>query len=280
MTKPKRAFDTEYGRFYAHPASGVPSNIMRSAPFDPSAPTSPKPSVTNIIALMDEGFLPGYYAKLVSEYAVANFSQLKYAAERFGPDVAIGQLKAVPNRPNPEGLIGDEVHDAIDRYHQGEQIEDFETVTAKHMFERYLEFFGKHRPKVVRTEFTVWSYKHGYAGSGDLMWRLGDRLWIVDSKTGTRVYPKVAMQNAALANADVIIEEDGTEKVMPSIDNLGVLHIRPRSCRLYELQHTDAAFAAFLALKTAFDWIRFEKQDTIPLMPVLQVPEGVISEAD
>jgi hypothetical protein len=273
MTKPKRAFDTEYGRFYAHPASGVPSNIMRSAPFDPSAPTSPKPSVTNIIALMDEGFLPGYYAKLVSEYAVANFSQLKYVAERFGPDVAIGQLKAVPNRPNPSSAIGDDVHNHIDLYHQGEDLPDFETITAKHMFERYLQFYAAYKPNVMYSEFTVWSYKYGYAGSGDLMWMLDGKRWIVDSKTGIRPYPKVAMQNAALANADVIIEEDGTETPMPQADSLGVLHLRPMSCRLYPLQHTDAAFQAFLGLKTAFDWMRFEKQDTIPLMPVLQVPE-------
>lgn len=274
MTKPKRAFDTEYGRFYAHPASGVPSAVGRTVPFDPSAPTSPKPSVTNIIAMMDEGFLPGYYSRLVAEYAVDNFSQLKFTADRFGRDLAVGQLKAVPNRPHPNAAIGDEVHAAIDDYHHGVKIEDdrWDTITAKHTFAQYMAFAETHRPEVLRTEFTVWSYKHGYAGSGDLLLRLDNNLWVVDSKTGTKAREKVALQNSALAHGDVIIEEDGTESPMPPVDKLGVLHIRPRSCKLYELQHTEAAFTAFLALKTVFDWTRFEKQSTIPAVPYLEVP--------
>jgi hypothetical protein len=281
LTKPKRAFDTEYGRFYAHPASGVPSNIMRPQNFDPDAPTSPKPSVTNIIGMMDEGFLPGYYAKLVSEYAVDNFGSIKYTADRFGRDVAVGQLKAVPSRPNPAAAIGDDVHDAIDKLHS-EGIEDpeFQTPTARQMFARYVEFFKAHKPEIVRSEFTVWSYKYGYAGSGDLMWRLDDTLWVVDTKTGARVYPKVAMQNAAIAHGDVIIEDDGSESLMPIVKNLGVLHVRPRSCRLYEIQHAHEAFQAFLGLKAAFDWVRFEKPSTIPLLPVLQVPELEVEDGE
>jgi hypothetical protein len=282
LTKPKRAFDTEYGRFYAHPASGVPSAIMRPQNFDPDAPTSPKPSVTNIIRMMDEGFLPGHYAKLVSEYAVDNFGSIKYTADRFGRDVAVGQLKAVPSRPNAAAAIGDEVHAAIDKFHQGgiTDPQEFSTTTAKQMFARYVEFYLAHKPKILRSEFTVWSYEHGYAGSGDLMWLLDDKCWVVDTKTGVRAYPKVAMQNAAIAHGDVIIEDNGTETPMPPVDFLGVLHVRPRSCRLYELQHTEAAFRAFLGLKTVFDWTRFEKPSTIPLLPVLQVPELEVDDGE
>lgn len=270
MTAPSMAFDTEFGRFYSHPASGVQSAIGITLAMG-DGPYAPRPSITNIIRMMDEGFLPGHYAKLVAEHAVDNFGQIQFTATRFGRDMAVGQLKAVPNRPHPNTVIGDEVHAAIDLLHrEGVITEDFTSSTSRQMFDRYRDFLDRHQPRVLRSEYTVWSYAHGYAGTGDLLWELGDALWIVDTKTGVRPYPKVAMQNAALANADVILEPNGTEVAMHEAHKLGVLHLRPRSCRLYELEHVNAAWEAFLALKVAFDWMRFHKPLTIPSSPAYE----------
>lgn len=274
MTAPERSFNTNFGRFYAHPSSGVTGlgisalamiNLMQL-----KGPNAPKPSVTNVIKVMDEGFLPGYHAKLVAEHAVSHLDAIRDTVAKFGDAVAIGALKAVPSQPHPAGPIGDEVHAAIDKFHEGEPIPELTTITARRMFARYLGFVAEHKPEVIRTEFTCWSYKYGYAGTGDLLWRFRGGIWIVDTKTGARVYPKVAMQNAALANADVIITADGDEIPMVQVDKIGCLHVRPMSARLYELQHADMAFAAFLGLKTVFDWMRYHKELTVPEVPILE----------
>lgn len=217
---------------------------------------------------MDEGFLPGFYAKLVAIHAVENLDSVKATISKFGPDVAIGQLKAVPSQPHPNAAIGDEVHDAIDAWVHGREIPELTTVTAKHMFEQWLHFMEKESPEIVATEFTVWSYKYGYAGTGDLLWKYQDALWLVDTKTGQNIWPKVAMQCTALAKADVILDGDGTERPMPKVSRYGGMHIRPRSAKLYELQYADEAFEAFLALKTAFDWTRFYRDSTLPQEPL------------
>lgn len=239
-------------------------------------PFTPKPSITNIIGTLDEKFLPSFYSKLVAEHAVNNLGALNYSVEKFGPQISINALKAVPNRPNPAAAIGDEVHNAIDEFCTTGAItpeENFATLTASRMYRQFLAFMKAEKPEVIASEFTVWSYRFGYAGTGDLMWRWRDAVWIVDTKTGNRVYPKVAMQCAALANADVIISDTGQELEVPKADKLGVFHVRPRSARLYELQNADEAFKAFVGLKAAFDWVRFYKPLTVPATPVAEVQQ-------
>jgi hypothetical protein len=222
--------------------------------------------------MMDEGFKPDYYAKLVAEHAVTNLDQIRYQVDKFGPQVAIGALKAIPSQPNANAGIGDEIHLAIDQW-CGNPDNDpvFTTVTAAHMYEQWLNFVKKHPVEILRSEFTVWSYKYGYAGTGDLLWRdLTDgRTGLIDTKSGNNVYPKVAMQTSALAHGDVIIHDDGTEEPMIPVDFQGVMHIRPRSVKLYQLQETDQAFKAFLACRELFEWQALYKPNTIPEDPMV-----------
>lgn len=276
MTKPALSYSTSYGRFYNHPSQQAPAGSAFDGPSgETETAYSPKPSITNIISVIDEGFLPSYYAKLVATEAVEHFDGLKYQIETFGAEVAINSLKSIPKRSNEAAKIGDEVHAAIDNLiATGVEPEEYGSGTARDMFSRFKNFLAFNPDfEILRTEFTVWSYNSGYAGTGDLLVRFQDRLWIVDTKTGSRVYPKVALQCAALANADVILEEDGTETPLGDVlggvrPKLGVLHVRPRSARLYELQHQEEAWQAFLAAKQIFDWQRYWKAVTVPRMPV------------
>lgn len=228
-----------------------------------SGPYQPNPSITNIIGVMDKPFLPPYYARLVAEYAVDNLESLKFSRDRFGRDMAVGSAKAVVNLPHPNAAIGDEVHDAIDRWVKSGQsliLEDFEfsTSTAENMFRQFLNFMAVRQPEVVRSEYTVWSYKYGYAGTGDLLWRDQGKLCVVDTKTGTNVHPEVTMQTMAIAMADVILDEDGTEHPIgwgrDAMPDLYVLHVRPRSVKLHKLGMEREAWRTFLACKQIFDW--------------------------
>lgn len=281
MTNPLNSYQTNFGRFYSHPSvtpaahklSAVGS-LARDLPgfgaVDPKDPYGPKPSITNITGMIDKKFLPPYYAKLVAEHAIPNLESLIAKREQFGNDIAIGVLKAVVNQPNPAALIGDEVHAAIDAWIKGEPATPLTTPTARNMFAQFENFMSIVKPKILHSEYTVWSYAHGFAGTGDLMWlidrsvvspqgvNIPEGVWIVDTKSGNNVYPEVALQTTAAAHADVILDGDGNESPMPSSDVQGVLHVRPRSVKLHKLERTDEAWETFLAAKRIFDWKRFD----------------------
>jgi hypothetical protein len=273
MTQPLGSFNTNFGRFYAHPAAAtstesrhgtiLASQITPLSAGNPDDPYAPKPSITNIIGMMSKDFLPPIYAKLVATYAVEHLDQIADLVKRFGPDVAIGTLKGTVNQPHPAAAIGDEVHSAIDALIRDEEATPLTSTTAVRMFAQFAHFLEVFRPEVIRSEYTVWSYGHGYAGTGDLMWRTADGLWIVDTKTGARIHPEVAMQTAAIANADVILDASGAELPMPPGDILGVIHVRPMSVKLHRLEREAEAFEAFLACKRIFDWRRFDAEQVI-----------------
>ena len=267
MTAPLRSYDTNFGRFYSHPSvAPKPASRWPDESEEVETPYSPKPSITNIMKMLDEAFLPGYHSKLVAEYAVDNIDQLADWLHEHpdGRQTLISELKAVPLEPHPNAAIGDEVHNAIDRDIKGEETgPPLSTITAKRMFAQWLHFKAVRKPRIIQSEFTVWSYEYGYAGTGDLLWEDEDGVWIVDTKTGNRIYPKVAMQTAAAQHADVILDGDGNEHSMVKAGNLGVLHIRPMSAKLYKIEHADEAWGAFLACKRLFDWTRYCKESSI-----------------
>lgn len=229
--------------------------------------------------MMDEGFLPGYYSKLVAEYAVNEHAAWRKIFDMFGAPAAIDMLKNIPNLPHPNAKIGDEIHAAVNvRLDQGAGAEvELTTITAKRMYRQFNAMLDDVKPKDVMSEYTVWSYQHGYAGTGDLMWRVGRDNWVIDLKSGTRLYPKTAMQVAAAAHADVFIDASGNEVPVPKIHRYGGMHVRPMSIRLYEFYEQEWAWRAFLACKELFDWVRFAKEATMPedAAPVLEYKASI-----
>jgi hypothetical protein len=267
MTSPLNSFNTNFGRFYAHHASGALSTFAKAA-FDPSqrpdGPQYPNPSITNVIKGVDDDFLPGYHSKLVAEYAIDNFDALKYAADKFGREIAVGTLKSVPDRPHPNAGIGNEIHDWIDAWVNDLELPELTTITATRMAAQFVNFVEVRRPRFLFTEYTVWSYKYGYAGTGDLIYEDPEfGVGFIDTKSGNNVYPKVGLQTAAAVMADVMILPGGSEGPIPKADWQGVLHVRPMSVKLHKLEHTEENWEAFKAAKVLFDWRRFYKDSVI-----------------
>jgi hypothetical protein len=58
---------------------------------------------------------------------------------------------------------------------------------------------------------------------------------------------------------------------LPHFDRFGILHIRPRGCRLIPVDHIDAAFVAFLGLRACFDWQVNYQDQTLRYAPKLEV---------
>lgn len=239
MTAPKLARDTEYGRYYTHP--------LRQ---------DEKPSITNIINMKNKP-LYGSGLKAAARYASENYQRWA----ELDKEAVYKLVSQPPKEENAPSVIGDIIHDWIDRYINNDpptpdEAED-KPITCRRMYGRWLKFCEAFKPEFTGNEFTVWSDKYGYAGTADVSFRspvYGNAHILADAKSGKQPYPEVAMQVAAIANADFILNPDGSESPIPKYDRYAVLHLRPMSYTLHPLFRIDKAFQAFLNLKAVFDW--------------------------
>jgi hypothetical protein len=257
MTTPRFAEDTDNGRFYRRPGG-----INRV------------PSITNIKKVKHVP-LGGWAAREAATYASKNREMLAGLPEQ----ECFQLVKGSPWQPGAQkdtaSWIGDIVHGWLDLVIKGEEVdpmvytdkngETHESPTSARSMWRQIVgpggFIERYKPKWFMSEFTVWSDTYGYAGTADWGGWIGNSLVLVDNKTGAQAWPDTAIQLAALAKADFILDENGDQIDMPKWDKYAVLHIRPRSYTFHPMIHIDEAFQAFLGLKAVFDWqLQFEDE--------------------
>lgn len=269
MTQPKFSESTPNGRYYRNPSRDV---LV--------------PSITNIKNLKAIQGLPGWAARECAEYAAANWEKLSALDDL----EKIALIKGAPWRSDPTqpsaSMIGDIVHGWIDAFIKGEKVnpgvfldakgnECPSPMQARHMWRQFGGWVDRYRPRFYASEFTVWSHQHGFAGTADLAAWIGTGasapLVLIDNKTGGNVYADTAIQLAALGNAEVILQEDGTEAELPHFDRFAILHIRPRFTRFVPVEHTDEWFKAFLGLKAVFDAVVGFEESTLLAAPKVEV---------
>lgn len=150
---------------------------------------------------------------------------------------------------------GDGVHDDAERLTGGEIPKgSFGHMVQLAEFLRVSGFTPLHR------EVTLVNRSIGYAGTADLIARAADgRIVLIDYKSGKSVWPEAVLQVAALGHCEFILHPDGTEDYFSNADEMGVLHLRPRSWWYYRIDKPDVmslAIDAFLAAKEIADWRR------------------------
>lgn len=252
MTAPAMSESTDNGRYYRHPTQ-----------------KSMVPSITNILHTEDKPAVNGSKVHKAVEYVVDNRERLS----GLNRDEQIRLGKAQQYVPHPNSRIGDIVHAWVDQYiktgkppwecapiilyagKRNEETIDYEgaPITARRMWRQFEGFCLKHNPTFTNAEFTVWSYQYGYAGTADWSAQIGPWLVLVDTKTGTSVWPEVGKQVAALMYADVLLTVQGDETPIPKYDRGAVLHLRPTYSRFHPLDNLESCFRAFLGLKENFD---------------------------
>lgn len=235
MTKPVLAVQSGDHRVYRHPRT-----------------REEVPSVTTVIGMVSKPFLVPWAAKMAAEHAAANW----YRLSKLSPEERITEIKnAHKQYAEKRADIGDAVHDLIDCWSKGTSYHEW-PVEIDPYINQFISFMTEHRPEFLENEVTLWSRKHNYAGTADWIAKIDGRVILGDNKTGRRVYNEVGLQLSALANADFIIREDGTEEPLPEIEGLAALHIRPRSWKLVPVYEQGECFSAFLAARKLLYWER------------------------
>lgn len=236
---------------------------------NPDKPEVKHPGVTSVIGMLPKPFLAPWNASMTATLAVDSIDFIARMAEN-DREGAITYLKGAARRYTTiRANVGSAAHDLFERMIRGEVIGNVhpDMTGYRAMFE---EFLTDVNPELVRAEDVCWSDSHSYAGSFDAILRVWfddegnitpDRsgtphLLIVDWKTSKATYADVALQMAAYANADVMIDADGVETPMPEFDGAAVLHILPDMWEFKPVRIHDDVFQHFLNLRKVFEWDR------------------------
>jgi len=250
MTTPKiPTFHKGGSRYYIHPDTGEKA-----------------PGVTSVLNMLPKGFLKYWAAKEVATSAVRSLDGSgpdwltpMVAAD---PEAAIEFLKKAPDRNTRKAAdIGSAAHGFFESMLWGEKLGPL-TADLQPFHDQFADLLDKVQPEPVRTEDTVWSTQHSYAGSFDLIARVQGELCVVDAKT-TRsgVHAEVSMQLAAYAHADYLLDKKSHETVtLPKVERGLVFHVRPEGWQVMEVPITDEVFEYFLALRKTFDWEQISRK--------------------
>lgn len=240
------------------------------------APEVRYPGVTRIVDMLPKSFLQRWNANMAADLAIDSLDFIKEMAERDREGAKKYLAGAAPRYTSARAKIGSQAHDLFERQIRGEAIgrvhPDLEPYRRN--FDNFLTTV---KPVLVRAEDVAWSDTHRYAGSFDAWLRLrvvlkddetwaldpdnvtGEAIWvdvIADWKTSKSVWPSVALQMAAYASADKLIDPTGAEEPMPVFDGAAVLHITPEGWTLYPVYGPQLAeaFGHFVHLRQTFDW--------------------------
>lgn len=204
-------------------------------------------SVPGVTGLIGKGLpkpaLVRWSAKAVAEWVADHAGLADQMAEAGGRSPFVAFLKGVPWQQRDTAAIrGTDVHALAERLVHGEEVEVPEHLTG--YVDGYVKWLDQFTPKPLWTERPVANRQWWYAGTFDLIADLMGQTWLLDVKTAKGVYGDNALQLAAYAGAEFLLDHDGAETPMPRIDRLGVLHVTEYGTTLHPVR-ADAADAAW-----------------------------------
>jgi hypothetical protein len=237
MAAPQNARTTDRGRSYIWPPTGEKFT-----------------SVTTVQKAMAKEALVYWSARVVAEGAISHLAVWQAIREKDGDEAAVRYLKGLPWAKRDKAAdAGTAVHQAVDAELKGIAVEWPSGLSG--FQEQYGRFKAAYQPEWITSEATVYSRRYGYAGTLDWIARIGGRVLLGDVKSGENVYDEVALQLAAYRYADWLDLGDGIEHPLPAIDGTAVLHLRPKSYRLIEIDAGETMHQAFLHLIQVYRWM-------------------------
>ena len=106
------------------------------------------------------------------------------------------------------GKEGTQVHEACEKLVLGEEVSWMDDYgRAKYsqvvweMILKFYEFWTTHKPELISAEDFVWSDKHKYAGTADLVVKMDGEIWLLDLKTSNSLHKSYDLQLASYAKA-------------------------------------------------------------------------------
>lgn len=150
--------------------------------------------------------------------------------------------------------LGTEIHDAIEAIVLDKPAPD-PSAEAVPYLEQFEAFRERYRPTFLMAEASVYSRTHMYAGTLDSVVEIGGKQYVLDVKTGSGIYPEIALQLAAYRNAEFIGAPNGEEVPMLETEPLGLgLHLQPSFYDAKLVDLSQEIFDCFLYCRETFRW--------------------------
>jgi hypothetical protein len=244
-------------------------------------------SVTTLLKGVPKEALIQWSARVTAESAIDDMDLWRAHARRRGRDGAIASLSRVRFDRNEEAIDrGTAVHAAIQAWVLEQPLPADLTELEERYVLQFLSFLEAHQPEIYAAELTVFNRSQWYAGTLDLIAKLprlpGAPLMLVDSKTGSGVYPESALQLSAYRRAEFAEVQDGRVVEMPAVDACAVLHLTPDRWDLIpvetlKVRETSGAerdvFKTFLYVREVYRWL-YETSVSVVGAPFPVPPKG------
>jgi hypothetical protein len=127
------------------------------------------------------------------------------------------------------GKEGTQVHEAAEQLILGNEVtwmDDYGRAKYSQlvweMILKFHDFWTTHKPELISAEEFVWSDKHKYAGTADIVCKMNGEIWLLDIKTSNSVHKSFDLQLASYAKA---LEESKNQK----IDRTGIIWLKAQS---------------------------------------------------
>jgi hypothetical protein len=174
---------------------------------------------------------------------------------------------------------GTQVHNAAEKFLEGKEITWIDengkanySLEVWKMILKFAEFWKTTNPELVSTEYHLFSDKHKYAGTTDIICRFGGKLWLLDIKTSNSIHVSYNLQLAAYAKAwnethDEHIEEVGILWLKASTRSEGKNgKIQGRGWELKVIENIDYNFDMFMKI---YDVYKMENPNAKPYTEML-----------
>lgn len=200
------------------------------------------PGVTTLLGNgLPKKALMYWSARSVAEWVADNPEGVE-SLRAMGRGPMVQALKEVPwQKRDTAAARGTEVHALAERIVHGEQVDVPEHLAG--YVQGYVRWLDSTDLNPMWTERPVANRQWRYAGTFDLIATMRGQAWLLDVKTASGVYGDNALQLAAYANAEFLLDPDGVEIPMPAIDRVGVLHVQDGETSLWTVDPRAAETA-------------------------------------
>lgn len=195
--------------------------------------------------------------KVISKPAISYwFGREIYRAMLLDPTLDEKTAMAAPYKTTDKAKArGTTIHSIIEAYKTTGETIDTIPDELKGYATAFYQFMKDHNVKIIEQEKSVYDEKNKLAGTLDMYVQIGEKLMIVDAKTGKDIYDEVRLQNSAYAN---MLRLAGHK-----VDEIAVLLLETGDDGLptgkYRFATLEEDFEAFLACKTLYIWQNKEK---------------------
>ena len=125
---------------------------------------------------------------------------------------------------------GSKIHDAIDRYLQGEKLEwasaenkEYYNLNEWMMILKFVEFWTIYKPEVIANEEQMLSESLGFGGTIDLVCKMNGQIWLIDHKSGNSLHKSHELQLSAYA---MMWNEQHPQQ---KIERTAIMHLQART---------------------------------------------------